>query len=112
MVQIISIKELRKLIEKKGDYVLIDVRERGELVKGMIPTAINIPFRELKSYLVDSQRFDKGANLIFYCRTGSRSQKACEIAISLGFVNTRNYEGSIKEWSEIDSNVKYYELKS
>ncbi|MEK6952450.1 MAG: rhodanese-like domain-containing protein [Nanoarchaeota archaeon] len=102
---IISTDELRELIDNSGNYVLIDVREPSELEYGMIPSAINIPLDDIEFGI---ERFDKNDNLIFYCRTGGRSHQAAETAKRLGFFNSRNYKGSVWEWSKIDSNVMMY----
>ena len=104
-MEIISTEELKELIDDEGDYVLIDVRELNELDFGVIPTSQHIPLIDLRKGL---GKFDKSDNIIFYCRTGSRSEGATQIAIDLGFVNAKNYKGSIWEWSLIDSNVERY----
>ena len=112
----ISTEELKRLIDEKGNYVLIDVREPTELHYGIIPTARNIPLREIQfilsqlneSELKEKYKFSKEDNLIFYCRTGSRSSDITETAINHGFSNARNYQGSIWEWSQIDNSVKRY----
>ena len=53
-VPIISTDELKELIDKKEDYILVDVREPDEIKEyGKIPTSINIPLGELKEKLMD-----------------------------------------------------------
>jgi rhodanese-related sulfurtransferase len=39
----VSRVELAALIDKKEDFVLVDVRDPSELAFGVIPTAVNIP---------------------------------------------------------------------
>src|SRR3989338_1479778 len=114
---IISRNELKKLIDLKGDYVLIDVRNTDELANGMIPSAKNIPLSKIEhAFDMDEDefketygfsKFTKKDNLIFHCRTGGRSEMATQIALGKGY-NARNYAGSIWEWAEIDKNVKRY----
>src|SRR3989338_8258982 len=109
--------ELKRLIDKKKDYVLIDVREKDELEYGMIPTAKNIPLEEISDSLdmnekdfkkkYGFQKPKKEDNIIFHCRTGGRSERATQFAISRGY-KARNYKGSIWDWSEIDANVRRY----
>lgn len=117
MAKTIKIKELKELIAKKKDYILIDVRNPDELVNGIIPTSKNIPLDELENALemnpekfresYNFSKFSKKDNLIFYCRTGGRSLIATNLAASKGY-NARNYAGSIWEWSETDPKVKRY----
>src|SRR3989344_4946141 len=113
----ISMDELRKLITSKHKYVLIDIREPHELEFGMIPTAKNLPLSELPYALNLSDdefkaryKFKKPKtkdDLILYCRTGGRSDRAALFMRGKGYA-ARNYKGSIWEWAKIDSNVKRY----
>lgn len=114
---IISYAELKQLIDSKGTYVLIDVREKNELEYGMIPTAKNIPLSEFETAMnLSSEEFKKKYgcgkflpqdHVIFYCRTGARSDRAAQYAIHKGF-HAKNFKGSIWEWSQYDPTVRFY----
>jgi len=116
---IIDTTELKDLIENQGNYVLIDVREENELGYGVIPSSKHIPVGDVEDALksdAESFKLKYGFvkcgvddQVIFYCKSGSRSTQAWEIAKELGFNNARNYQGSVKEWSKIDPNVNFYE---
>ena len=113
----ISREDLKKLIDSKSDYVLVDVREVMELHFGMIPTAKSLPLSEIEeAFELSDEEFEgyygfpkprKEDNLIFYCKSGGRSAQATEFALSLDYDAT-NFSGSINSWSEIDKNVKQY----
>jgi len=91
---------------------LVDVREPSEieLGKGKIPTAHNIPIGEVqdaltlgeeewkKKYLIP--KIKPSDKVIFYCQSGKRAERACQIAQSAGFSNVWNYKGSALEWFE------------
>ena len=81
----------------------------------MIPSAVNVPLSEFstafkatgakgsgggdfsKKYAFDRPSFyDK---IVFYCRSGKRSQQALEEAKKEGWWNVRNYEGSWLDWT-------------
>jgi len=94
------------LIDSKGDYILIDVREVGELVHGVIPSSINIPMGLISEKLGG---FNKDDKLIFYCKFGIRSGEVAKFAMEKGFINVKSYSGSIWAWSEIDDNVERYD---
>ena len=114
---VIETSELRKIIDSKREYVLIDVRNDDELNYGMIPTAVHLCLQDFSEAfdLDDNSFFDKykfkkpskSKLIIVYCRTGSRSGVAEEYLKNKGY-NARNYKGSVKEWSLIDKNVKMY----
>ena len=115
----ISRDELKHLIESKSNYILIDVRNKNELVYGMIPTAHHIPLLEIKEALNMSEpdfeekyhfkKPTKNDNIIYYCKSGGRSEIATEKTLSMGY-KARNYAGSTSDWAEIDQNVKKYDL--
>ncbi|HIH14974.1 MAG TPA: rhodanese-like domain-containing protein [Nanoarchaeota archaeon] len=117
-MQIISREELKRLIDSKAEYVLIDVREKEELSYGMIPTAQNIPLHDLEeTFALSEQAFQekygfakpkKEGKVIFYCRTGGRSAMATQYAESIGYVHAENYAGSIYDWATIDPHVRRY----
>ncbi len=117
-MQIISREELKALIDNKGKYVLIDVREKEELSYGMIPTAKNIPLHEIEqAFTLSEGNFQeryhfphpqKEDTVIFYCRTGGRSAMATAFVEEKGFVHAKNYAGSIYDWASIDPNVRRY----
>jgi rhodanese-related sulfurtransferase len=116
--------ELKQLIEtqqtlgENSPVLLVDVREPFEVqTYGSIPTAINIPMNEADKELFLSpelfrqkygKNISKDKKIIFYCRSGTRSEAVVKSAFDKGFVNAINYKGSALEWADIDMNVKKY----
>lgn len=115
---LITTEELKKLIDEKKDFVLIDVRRQDELSFGMIPTAQHIPISEFEeAFNLDERSFKEKYGfkkptsrklVVVYCRSGGRSSTAASLLTDKGY-NVKNYKGSILEWSKIDQNVKEYE---
>jgi rhodanese-related sulfurtransferase len=113
----ISTKELQKLIQGSEKYTLIDVREKDELIHGMIPTAQNVPFSEFEAAeKMDDKgfekkygfkKFTKEDRLVLYCHSGRRSGKVSVYLNKKGY-NALNYKGSVREWSKIDKDVEDY----
>ncbi len=113
---IITRDELRALIERKADFTLLDVREKHELTQGMIPGAHNIPLHEIPRAITLQPKqcfatygviLNKTDDIIVYCRSGARSEKAAAMLAQAGF-KVRNFKGSVLSWSEIDPHVKKY----
>ena len=87
--------ELQKLITEKNEaYILVDVRTKQEYESGYIPTAINIPHREIGNNLPTE---DRSAKIILYCRSGTRSGIANDTLAQLGFSNVIDF-GGITRW--------------
>lgn len=81
---------------------IIDVRRsdefNGEL--GHIEGAELVTLEtELENYL---KKIDHNESLIFVCRSGGRSEKATQLALSLGFKNIANMIGGMMKWNEFN----------
>ncbi|UZJ51726.1 hypothetical protein CBS101457_001046 [Exobasidium rhododendri] len=106
----IPYKELKSISEAPtGEVTIIDVREPDEVSAGMIPSAVNVPLTQFEKAFAPNGGADfqeKFAfprpsfndRLVFYCRSGKRSQQALQTAKKNGWENARNYEGSWLDW--------------
>ncbi|MDY6839312.1 MAG: rhodanese-like domain-containing protein [Thermodesulfobacteriota bacterium] len=94
-----SPEEFRRYREenKEGDYLLVDVRQRDEYVRGHIPGAKLIPVREL---VTDLSALPPDKDLIFYCHSGGRSAAAATFAEEEEVTHKAVYdlEGGIMAW--------------
>jgi phage shock protein E len=70
--------------------VIIDVREPFEFMMGHVKGAINIPPHKLMNVSKESLDIPKDAEIILYCRTGSRSAVSANIMKSMGYTNITN----------------------
>ena len=101
----ITVEELKKKMDAKEDFLLIDVREQREKnisdIGGTLIPVNSIPMR--------FNELDKEKEIIIYCRTGARSGWATNFLLSAGFTNVKNLVGGIYAWSDkIDKSVKKY----
>jgi len=72
------------------DKVFIDVREPFEFAMGHVRGAINIPPSKLMANDKKLRDIPKDAEIILYCRSGSRSGASAHIMKSLGYTNITN----------------------
>jgi rhodanese-related sulfurtransferase len=72
---------------------LVDVRTPGEYGDGHIPGAINI---ELSALADNPPTPEKGALIIVYCRSGSRSARAAQTLKDLGYTGVLDWGGIIR----------------
>lgn len=98
--------EVKKLIDAKHNFVLIDVREPHEYQICRIDYAKLIPLGELPKRLSE---LDPSAEYVMQCKSGMRSGKACDLMRQKGFTNVRNMKGGILAWSDkVDPRVPKY----
>ncbi|CDB32348.1 rhodanese domain protein [Clostridium sp. CAG:575] len=77
----------------KQGTIIIDVRSPQEYREGHIDGAICIPDYQIKKEISKYVK-NKEENIILYCSTGHRSQKAQKILENIGYTNVYNvYEG-------------------
>ena len=92
-------EELRRYMaaEDERQYLLVDVRQPAEYAAVHIPGAVLMPLMELESRLFD---LPADRELVFYCRTGARSQVAAMLATEAELSDKRIYNliGGILAW--------------
>jgi rhodanese-related sulfurtransferase len=98
----VSAAHIKKQIDDKSPYVLIDARPKRVADKGMIPTAINISDSEFDKH-VDKLPADKATPLIFYCGGLEcvLSDNSAEKAKKLGYTNVLTYPPGYPEWEKL-----------
>lgn len=102
----VTVQELKRLMESKEDYFLLDVREPFEQDIARLPGATLIPLGQLPDRLAEIPR-DK--RLIVQCKSGGRSARAVGMLRDAGFTNAVNLAGGVNAWSEeIDPSVPLY----
>lgn len=123
----IELEELEQLVneeDRAGDEVVfVDTRERreydgdtpyGEARGGHLPGAVHLHYEDLlddDGYLLarDTLRrllsnlgMNANHTIVAYCTGGVRSGWLVMVLRDLGFEDTRNYAGSMWEWSALD----------
>jgi len=98
----VSAVYIKKLIDEKAAYTLVDARPKRVADKGMIPTAINISDTEFDKR-VDKLPADKAQLLIYYCGGLEcvLSEKSAEKARKLGYTNVVTYPEGYPEWEKL-----------
>ena len=91
----ISNEQLGQMIVAGEPICVLDVREPAEYAFGHIPGAINIPFGELEEALA---RLDPDKDYAVVCRTGHRSDMACQLLAERGFAKVRNCVPGMTLW--------------
>jgi rhodanese-related sulfurtransferase len=91
--------------------ILVDVREKDEVTEtGIADLAVWLPTSTIEARgqaFNDALRtWPKELKLIFYCRSGRRSEKSADLFSTFGY---RTYNaGSIKDWTDAGLPVKAF----
>ena len=102
----IEVTEVKAMLDRGDDFVLIDVREPHEYQICNIPAAKLIPLGEVGKRLGE---LDPEADIVIHCKSGMRSARACGILKAAGFKQVRNMKGGILAWSDqVDPSVPKY----
>jgi len=102
----ISVRDLKRKIDAREPFRLLDVREIFEHEIARIDGAKLIPLREIGARAEELPREEQ---IIVHCHSGKRSAQAVRLLRERGFRNVYNLEGGIDAWSsEIDPAVPRY----
>ena len=105
-VPIISVNELKRKMDAREAFKLVDVREPFEYEIARIDGAQLIPLGEIAERAGELQREQQ---IVVHCHSGTRSAQAVRLLQHRGFNNVYNLEGGIDAWSDqIDSSVPKY----
>ncbi len=93
----ITAQELASKIGAGEKFYLIDVRTMPEYQAGHIDGAMWVPrgWVEFKSAKLIP---DANAQIVVYCKAGSRGSLAAKALIDMGYKNVKDLDGGIKAW--------------
>jgi rhodanese-related sulfurtransferase len=101
----ITVQDLKKMIDNKEDFQLIDVRETFEYEMSNL-SGLNIP---LAGLLLEADKVSKDKPVIMQCRSGARSAAALNQLEQLGYTNLSNLKGGILAWkAEFEPDMPVY----
>lgn len=92
----------KEILDQDPQAVYLDVRSIPEFTAGHPIRAVNIPLLHLKGgqmvpnpdfQSVAQSTLQKEAKLLVGCKSGGRSQRACEILTQLGYKDLSNVDG-------------------
>jgi adenylyltransferase/sulfurtransferase len=102
----ITPREVKKMMDTKQPFVLIDVREPHEFQICRLPGSTLIPLGEFPKWM---HELDSAQEIVVHCRSGQRSARAVELLIKAGFRKIHNLKGGILAWSDqVDPSVPKY----
>ncbi|MBZ4644043.1 MAG: Rhodanese domain protein [Deferribacteraceae bacterium] len=101
VVNEITPQELYEMIKGKADFVLIDVRTKGEVDAAKIEAKDYYHVdRGLLEFLIPKMNIPTDKLIVTYCKVGGRGVLAAETLKRLGYEKVVNLKGGIKGWIE------------
>jgi molybdopterin/thiamine biosynthesis adenylyltransferase/rhodanese-related sulfurtransferase len=94
----VPIDDVKRLIEQRTPFKLIDVRESDEYAGGRLPGAISVPRGYLELRIEEKAARDEP--LILYCAGGTRSALAAKTLQEMGYQNVASMIGGFNRWSD------------
>jgi len=102
----LSVADLKRKLDAKEPFLLLDVREPFESAICQIPGTRLIPLGELPAHI---PALDRAQEIVLLCKSGMRSAKALQLLRDAGFPKLWNVEGGITAWArEIDPSMLRY----
>jgi sulfur-carrier protein adenylyltransferase/sulfurtransferase len=98
--------EVKKWMDEKKEFVLIDVREPHEYQICNIPGSVLMPLGEVPNRMNELNSADE---IVVHCRSGMRSARAVEFLMKSGFRKIHNLKGGVLAWSDqVDPGMPKY----
>lgn len=93
----VSAEEVKKAIDKKQKFIILDVRTPQEYEKGHLQESILLPL-DTVSEKATALIPDKTQKIYVYCLSGSRSAQAVKTMMSLGYTNVYSMSHGLLAW--------------
>ncbi len=94
-----TVHNVKKRIDAKESFTLIDVREESEWAKGHLPGAIHM-CRGIIERDIENAVPAKATPIVLYCGGGFRSALAADNLQIMGYTNVISMDGGWRGWND------------
>ena len=95
----VSIDEVKKKLDRKEKFLLIDVREESEYATDHLPGAVHLG-KGIIERDVEARVPDQNTPMVLYCGGGFRSALAADNLQKMGYTQVLSMDGGIRGWRE------------
>ena len=96
-------QELKNMLDKNEDLVILDTRNDYETRVGLFENAVDLnlsTFRDFPEAILDLPEEYKTKQIVMYCTGGIRCEKASVVMMNAGFENVKQLEGGVLGYFE------------
>jgi rhodanese-related sulfurtransferase len=94
-----NVDEVKKRMDRRDKFILVDVREESEYAKDHLPGAIHLGKGVIERD-IEERVPELSAEMILYCGGGFRSALAADNLQKMGYTNVISMDGGIRGWRE------------
>lgn len=94
-----TIDDVKDLLDRGHEFVLVDVREESEWQGGHLPGAVHL-CKGIIERDIEEAVPDTGAEIVLYCGGGYRSALAADNLTKMGYTNVTSMDGGFRGWKE------------
>jgi rhodanese-related sulfurtransferase len=94
-----NVDEVKKRMDRRDKFILVDVREESEYAKDHLPGAIHLGKGVIERD-IEARVPELNAEMILYCGGGFRSALAADNLQKMGYTNAISMDGGIRGWRE------------
>jgi rhodanese-related sulfurtransferase len=94
-----NVDTVKKRMDAKDKFTLVDVREESEFAKDHLPGAVHLG-KGIIERDIEARVPDLHAEIILYCGGGFRSALAADNLQKMGYTNVISMDGGIRDWRE------------
>jgi rhodanese-related sulfurtransferase len=98
-VREVTVDDVKQMLDRKTEFLLIDVREDNEWAKDHLPTAVHLG-KGIIERDVEQRVPAMSTPVVLYCGGGFRSALAADALQRMGYTNVASMDGGIREWRE------------
>jgi rhodanese-related sulfurtransferase len=100
--------EVKRMLDDKADFLLLDCREADEHSTVHIAQAMLLPMSELAGRVSEIEAHRNG-RIVVHCHRGGRSLRVANWLRQQGFAGAQSMSGGIDQWAvEIDPTLPRY----
>src|ERR1700751_2531541 len=94
-----NVDEVKDMLDRGDNFVLVDVREESEYAKDHLPGAIHLG-KGIIERDIEERVPGLKTPIVLYCGGGYRSALAADNLQKMGYTNVLSMDGGIRGWRE------------